>query len=257
MSVPSGAPRRGLAGVAALAAGLALAVSQSVSASAEEKPAESHRSSLVERWIEGRLSIGLRASHFWLEDSRRSDAQGYDNGNLSGNFLGSLWGLDPEQRYLPSPFLEYRVVSSFGVGTAYDRARVRTLDWGNDAHTVTAGDGDFDIRGLQVYAFGRYSGWTRVTPYAQLGFAQYWSRFFVSPGWAAPGRRFVVDGTEGWLATAGVRLALGRHAGVDLQYRHLDVADVAGRAYLRNNHYRAGGFPVRSDWLGVGLAYAF
>jgi hypothetical protein len=206
-----------------------------------------------------RLLVGLRLTHFWLEDTRRSSELGYDNANLTGNFLGSLWGLDAQQHVLPSPYVEYRVVSSFGAGVAYDQARAKTLDWADADQTATAGDGDVEIRGLQVYAFGRLPNRTRLTPYAQVGFARYWSRFFVLPGWATPGsgRHFEVDGTRGWFVSLGSQLSLGRHLGLDLQLRHSQTQDVTARAYLRGNHYRAGAFPMRGEALQAGVLYAF
>jgi hypothetical protein len=204
-----------------------------------------------------RLSIGVRMTQFRLEDTRRTSALGYDNGNLTGNFLGSLWGLDPEQHYFPSPYVECRLASSFGVGAEYDQARAKTLDWANADMTVTAGDGDVEIRGLQLYAFGRLPNRTRVTPYAQIGFARYWSHFFTSPGWASPGRHFEVDGTHGWFAAAGGRLSLGRHLGIDLQLRHSQTQDVSARAYFPGNRHRSGAFPMRSDSLGAGVFCTF
>ena len=82
-------------------------------------------------WISTRLSVGARFTYYWLEETRRSGENGYDNGNLSGNFLGSLWGLDAQQHYFPNPYFEYRVSSGFGIGAMYDQLRVKTLDWAN------------------------------------------------------------------------------------------------------------------------------
>ncbi len=227
-------------------------------ASEEAAATPGGRSGFLGRFVADHLSIGVHMTHFWLQDTRRADAQGYDNENLTGNFLGSLWGLDAKQHYFPNPFLEYRVVSSFGVGIAYDQSRAKTLDWGNNEGKVTTfGDGDVEIRGLQYYIFGRYRNRTRLTPFASLGLARYWSRFDVSPLWLLPGRRFVVDNTQGWLVAGGCNVALGRHVGLDAFYRHLQVADVSARAYLRANHYRGGAFPMRHHLLGAGLSYAF
>ena len=142
-------------------------------------------SGFVRSWVATRLSLGARVTFFWLQDTRRSSNTGFDNANLTGNFLGSLWGLDGKQHYFPNPFLEYRVISSFGVGAAYDQARAKTLDWANQEKLITAGDGDLQIRGLQTYLFGRYRNRSRATPYAQLGWGWYWSEFFESPGWSA------------------------------------------------------------------------
>ena len=230
----------------------------SAAASAEEAPtaAESHPG-FGERWIATRLSIGARFSYFWLEDTRRSGENGYENSNLEGNFLGSLWGLDAQQHYFPSPYLEYRVASGFGLGVTYDEQRARTLDWANEDHSATAGDGDVEIRGVGVYVTARHRNRTRFEPYANLGFAWYHSHFYESPGWSAPGRRFVVEDTDGWFVAAGCRVSLGQHVAIDAMYRYSNVGDVVARAYLVGNHYRGGAFPMRSDLVGLGAAYTF
>jgi opacity protein-like surface antigen len=233
-----------------------LLASATGSAEVAPTPDQSHPG-FGERWIATRLSIGARFTHFWLEETRRAGENGYDNSNLEGNFLGSLWGLDAEQHAFPSPYLEYRVVSGFGLGVIYDKARARTLDWANEDQLATAGDGDVEIHGVGVYLVARYRNRTRFEPYANLGFAWYHSRFFESPGWSAPGRRFVVEDTEGWFVAAGCKVSLGRHVEIDGMYRYSNVGDVQARAYLVGNHYRGGAFPMRSDLLGVGVAYGF
>lgn len=207
-------------------------------------------------WADDRLAVGLRVSRWWLEDSRRSGANGLDNRNPD-NFLGSLWGLDPQQGYVPLPFLEYRVVSVVGVGAAYDEARVKTLDWGNDEHTATAGDGDLRIRGLQVYAFGCYPNRTRVTPYIRAGWGRYWSAFFESPGWALPGRFFEVQDARGWFAGASISVALWKRVGMEASYEHLALADIEAKAHLQGGGHKRGAFPMRSDALRVGVVYRF
>jgi hypothetical protein len=207
--------------------------------------------------VANRLSIGARMTHFWLEDDRRATDHGYDNLNLAGNFLGSLWGLDARQHYFPNPFLEYRVVSAFGVGVAYDQERAKTLDWGDAAQTITVGDGDVEIRGLQYYVFGRFRNRTRITPYVNAGFARYWSRFYVSPDWALPGRHFEVDDTDGWFVSGGGDIALTRHLGLDALYRHSQTEAVSGRAFFNAKRHRSGSFPMRSDLGSVGLLYRF
>lgn len=214
-------------------------------------------SGFVQKWISTRLVVGARFTYYWLEDSRRAGENGYDNGNLEGNFLGSLWGLDAQQHIFPNPYLEYRVVSGLGLGVAYDELRVKTLDWANEEQVATAGDGDLEIRGVGVYLVGRYRNRTRFEPYGSAGFAWYRSHFDVSPGWAAPGRRFEVEDTDGWFVTAGVKMSLARHFGVDVMFRHSHLGDVGARAYLRPNRYREGAFPMRYDALAVGALYAF
>jgi len=235
---------------------LVIVLQASAAASAEGSPAES-RPGFGERWIATRLSVGARFSYFWLQDTRRAGENGYENSNLEGNFLGSLWGLDAEQHAFPSPYLEYRVASGFGLGVTYDQQRAKTLDWANEDHSATAGDGDVEIRGVGVDVTARYRNHTRFEPYANLGFAWYHSHFYESPGWSAPGRRFVVEDTHGWFVAAGCRVSVGKHVAIDGMYRYSDVADVVARAYLVGNHYRGGASPMRSDLLGLGVAYTF
>ena len=81
--------------------------------------------------------------------------------------------------------------------------------------------------------------------------------FDVSPGWAAPGRRFEVQDTDGWFVTAGCKMSLAKHVGVDVMFRHSHVGDVASRAYFRPNRYREGSFPMRYDALAIGGLYTF
>ncbi len=210
------------------------------------------------RFVATHLTIGARVTHFWLEDTRRSSANGYDNLNQAGNFLGSLWGLDAQQHYFPNPFVEYRVLSGFGAGIAYDQARAKTLDWtDNTARLVTAGDGDVEIKGVQYYIFGRFRNQTRLTPYANVGIARYQARFFASPDWLTPGRHFEVDDTKGWFFSGGCNVTFDRHLGLDVLYRHSQLEAVTGRAFFNRNRHRSGAFPMRNDLLGAGLFYAF
>jgi opacity protein-like surface antigen len=240
-----------------LAAGLVL-LGVRASHAAEATVAADEPSGFFGRFVATHLTIGARATHFWLKDTRRSGPNGLDNLNQAGNFLGSLWGLDAQQHYFPNPFLEYRVISAFGAGIAYDQARAKTLDWtDNTARLATAGDGDVEIRGVQYYVFGRYRNRTRLTPYANVGIARYRSRFFVSPDWATPGRHFEVDDTNGWFFSGGCSVALGRHLGLDALYRHSQLEAVVGRAFFNRNRHRSGAFPMRNDLIGAGLFYAF
>jgi opacity protein-like surface antigen len=237
-----------------LAIGLLLA-----SPGAAQEPAKDAGSppGFLARTTKGRLLAGARIPHSWLAEDRRSGPNGYDNSNKKGNFLGSLWGLDPQQSWVPYPYVEYRVVAAFGLGAAYDQLTVKTLDWANPEHTLTAGDGDLRTRGAQVYAFARYANRTRFTPYVQLGWAFYSSQFLESPGWAAPGRYFEVSGTNGWLVTAGARAALWRGLAVDASYQHLHLDDVSAIAHLAGGGRIKGAFPMQRDVVAAGVLWAF
>lgn len=241
-----------------IVAGIVVAII-SPSASAETADATTRGSAgLVRRATDGRLSLGLRWSRLWLDDSRRYGPDGLDNrsGNAV-NFLGSIWGLDPVRRSLPSPYVEYRVWSVLGVGAGFDEARVRTLDWADNEKTTTAGDGDLRLRGVQVYAFAAVPNRTRFTPQARVGYGRYGAAFFESPGWSMPGRDFEVQDTKGWLLGASLRCRVFRQVSVEAAYDRLDLADVQAKARLGGGAHKKGVFPVRSDVLRAGMSYGF
>jgi hypothetical protein len=207
--------------------------------------------------VSGRLTLGARLSRWWLDESRRYAEDGsLDNGN-PGNFLGSLWGLDPKQGWVPLPFVEYRVVSVVGVGVAYDEVRIRTLDWADREQTATAGDGDLRLRGVQAFAFGRWANHTRFTPELRVGWSTYDSAFFEDPRWALPGRWFEVENTSGWFLGAGVRVAVAEAVGAELSFEHLALADIPAKAHLSASGHKNGVFPVRSDVLRLGVSCRF
>ncbi len=231
-----------------------LAVLGSADASAEataETPSSRHDS-----WS-ARLTVGVRLSHVWLEDSRRCGAEGCDNSDQQIHFLGSLWGLDPLGQKVPYPFVEYRVVSVFGAGAAYDRVRIKTLDWGNAEQTMTAGDGDLVVRGGQLYAFASIPRPTRVAPYLRAGYGYYWSDFVETPDWARSGNYFEVENTHGFVVAAGLRIAAWRGMGLDLSYEHLALSEIKAKARFVSGGAKRGAFPPAQNALRVGVAYRF
>lgn len=209
-------------------------------------------------WAEerGHLTIGLRLSRLELEESRRYLNGHLDNANRRGNFLGSLWGLDPQASWVPAPFLEYRPVASAGVGVAYDEVRIRTLDWaGSDALKTTAGDGDLQLRGARVYLLAAAPGHMRLTPLARVGYGFYSSAFFETGGWAAPGAFFVVEDTRGWFADLTIRVSIGWRLQAEASYESLWLRDVRGQAGPPAG--ARGVFPARGDVARLGLACRF
>ncbi len=248
-------------GAVAAACALSVCLGGAVRGEAASPGAEA---SFFDRWIRTRLTIGADWTHLSLDDTRRLGADGPDNKNTRGNYLGSLWGLDARQHVFPDPFVEYRVVSSVGVGASFDQRRARTLDWGDNVQRVAVfGDGDVEVRGVQAYAFGRYRIRMRVTPYGRIGIARYRSRFLVLPSWTGgdPGRVIQVDDTSGWFFAVGSEVAVGHHAALDAFYRRSLVRDVATRDYNdiihRPQQHRSGAFPMHGHELGVGVAYTF
>ncbi|MCU0243075.1 MAG: porin family protein [Vicinamibacteria bacterium] len=213
----------------------------------------------AKKWIGSRLTVGARLNHYGLIETRRYGDNGLDNANLTTNFVGSLWGLDTKQHGFPNPFVEYRLAKGIGIGVAYDELRAKTLDWTSDEKVAIGGDGDLEIRGVNAYITARYKNRTRFEPFVFAGYAWYNSDFDESPEWAAPGRYFVVAGTDGWVAGGGGRVRVTSHIGADVTYRHAQLRDVSARAVLTGGggRNRTGAFPMRYNAFALGLSYTF
>lgn len=233
-----------------------IAASASLTSASDATPASAADPSLVGKVVESRLALGVRWSGWSLNDSRRYGDNGLDN-HYPGNFLGSLWGLDAKQGGVPLPFREYRAVSVVGIGAAYDDVTIKTLDWSNDDRVATAGDGDMQLRGIQLYAFGRYQNRTRLTPELRVGWSHYWSTFHADPGWAAGGRWFELEDTSGWLGGVGVNVRVWASLGAEISFEHLALSDIAAKAHLANGGHKTGAFPVSSNLLRLGCSYRF
>jgi opacity protein-like surface antigen len=206
--------------------------------------------------IHGRLSLGLRVSHWSLSDSRRYAEDGSLDNHNPGNFLGSLWGLDPKQNWIPLPCLEYRVFSGFGIGAAYDQQRIKTLDWADDDKTTVSGDGDLQLRGAQVFAFGRYRNHSRFTPLARAGWGYYWAAFYENAGWQPP-RWMEVENSHGWFGGVGVEIAVKDQLGADVSFEHMALSDITAKAHLLYGGHKNGVFPVSGNALRLGVRFTF
>ena len=208
------------------------------------------------------LEIGARIVRFDLKDTEREASSGRpSNFNLEGNFIGSLWGLEEIQDYVPRLYAQYAFIPDLGIGITYDHLGAKTLDWGDLYATSIVGDGDLEIWGPLVYLFMRYSNSTPVRPYAELGAAYYFASFDETAEWAttAPGYRFEVDDTLGFYLACGLDVALHESWHVDLYMRYLYGAEVDARAYFKPGATpgRTGSFPLDYIMAGAGLAHSF
>lgn len=215
----------------------------------------------MDRWVLDRLEVGARVHHFRLRDTRRTGPNGYyDNWNLRGNFIGSVWGLDEKQEYLPRLHAQYRIWRGVGVGLTYDKIVAETVDWSSE-EGVTSTDGDVIIEGPLAYAFWRYENRTRFTPGVELGLASYSASFDVNPAWAAvgPGYRFEVDDTDGYYLALNCDVELGERWLIDFHYRRMFDAEVDARAYFSRGTRvgRYGAFPMEYAMFGIGATYRF
>ena len=212
--------------------------------------------------LRNHLEVGARIVHFVLEDAEREARSGRpSNLNIEGNYIGSIWGLEEIQDYVPRLYAQYAFIPDLGIGLTYDHLGAKTLDWGDATGTTIAGDGDLEIWGPMLYLFMRYSNSTPFRPYAELGAAYYFASFDETAEWAAtaPGYRFEVDDTLGFYLACGVDAAVHESWHVDLYLRYLYGTEVDARAYFKpgSTPGRTGAFPLDYVMAGAGLAHSF
>ena len=208
------------------------------------------------------LEIGARIVRFDLKDTQRDARSGRpSNFNVEGNFIGSLWGLEEIQDYVPRLYAQYAFIPDLGIGITYDHLGAKTLDWGDLYASTIEGDGDLEVWGPMVYLFMRYSNSTPVRPYAELGGAYYFAQFHESAEWIGgnPGYRFEVDDAFGVYLACGVDVALQESWHMDVYLRYLYGAEVDARAYFKPGAKagRTGSFPLDYIMAGAGLAHSF
>ena len=217
-----------------------------------------HAGRALEFGIHDQLEVGARITYFQLKDDERGIRNNWD---LQRNFIGSIWGLEEKQSYIPKPYVQYAIIKYAGVGLSYDELTVKTVDWGNLEGTVKGGDGDCVIRGPAVYVFGRYPNSTWFTPFIELGYVKYFADFKETAAWAAvaPGYRFEVDDTESHYFAAGCDVRITDQWQAGIYYRRLYDAHVDARAYFTPGPQvgRYGSFPFDSRQFGVGVSYRF
>lgn len=210
------------------------------------------------------FEIGVRSSHFDLLDTRRAGANnGLDNANWEGNinYIGSVWGLDAIQDYLPRLYVQFAPNPYIGAGLAYDYLGVKTLDWGNAGKTRVTTDGDLHLQGFLYYALLRYPVMFGITPFCEIGGAWYHAEFRESAKWTANGTgyRFEVDNSRGLFFGLGVDAAIAGDWSVNLYWRQMADVEIGARAYFEPGPRvnRAGAFPMEYRMLGLGVAYHF
>lgn len=212
-------------------------------------------------WLDGRLEIGARIQYYNLQDSRRPGPDGLNNNNLQVNYIGSVWGLEEIQDYVPRFYAQYLATPYFGVGLTYDHVAAETRDWSNVEQTRTGSDGDLHVWGPMLYLFARYPNPTRFTPILEAGWVYYFADFKEDANWAAagPGYRFKVDDTDGYYLALGLDYSVNDRWHVQAYWRRLFEAEVDARAYFYpgSRIHRSGSFPLEYNMYGLGLSYAF
>lgn len=211
------------------------------------------------------FEFGARSYHFNLLDTRRHGKDGLDNANWERgrnvNYIGSLWGLDENQNYLPRPYFQWVVNDYFGLGVSYDYLTMKTVDWANEEKTRTGSDGDLFSHGCLFYVFVRYPLFFGIAPFGELGGAWYKVDFTESAKWVSRGDeyRIKVDNASGYYIGLGLNANISRDWSLNLYWRQMYDAEADARAFFSpsSSPNRVGSFPMEYRMMALGAAFHF
>jgi opacity protein-like surface antigen/TolB-like protein len=227
-------------------------------------------------WLSNHLQIGTRITRFNLMKTRKSG----ENGDASGNFLGSIQELEAIEDYWPTKlYADVYPIRYLGIELTWDDARARTGAWSLPEYPYHS-DGDFVISGPIVSLIGRYPNSTKFTPYAGAGIAflhgkflssAWWHGGYHSVGdWQAAGepdesalpvaRNIDVDNVHGTVYFAGCDYAVTDNLLAGIYVRYMEVSlDAHYSETILGTVYPLGDYSIPMDNIayGLGISYAF
>lgn len=187
---------------------------------------------LYERWIKGRLSIGVTYSSFKLENKKRP-------ANREEDFLGNINELSDHHNERYAPVLEYRPIDYINLGVSYMNIEAGTMNFNNGE-----GDGTAVLKGPTFsaeLALPLIKG--IIVPHAGIGYAKlkgdfkedtWWGLGYSSPtAWEYYGKpadksgsdhyRYidVEDASETYF-TFGVSIIPHPHVKLDVSYHKVE-----------------------------------
>ena len=196
-----------------------------------------------------RYELGLRSLHMELSKDKQGEP-------FNGSFIGSINELDVNQQYAPvHPYLQVlREVNhlQLGLGFTYDSWSVATVDSGG-------GDGDVEMDAWTFYVVGRLTTESKISPFAEIGWAMYDNSFDPIPSWYAGGRRnFFFDDSTGLHLAAGFDYAFSGKAAINVYVRYVDV-ELDGEYVFRGDDRppEPFTFPMEHIAYGLGFSYSF
>ncbi len=193
----------------------------------------------------GQWEVGTR----YLNDSLQDKTRGK---RFVGSFVGSITELKNKQDDVPDKvFAQGRIMDwPVWAGLSYDRVRAMTWDG--------ATDGNVDLRGVIPYVQGVWANSTRFTPYAEVGFAWYQSKFDADPGWSQGGTHVMnLDNTTGVEIGAGTGIRIYKNLAADIYLRYMKVNDVTGVYTLNGSKEDDIVFTMSYVAYGLGVTYVF
>lgn len=202
-------------------------------------------------YLENHLEVGVRVSHFSLEDTKKQEFD--DSGNFVGGFLGSIDRLDEEQDYMPTLYARYNVNPYAGIELGWDRFEVKTGTY------FDTSDGNFTYSGLHLLFRGRYPNKTILTPYASIGWSFLSGDVDYNSAWHDSGRRNLYpDDTTAFSIGGGCEIAVARNWSLDFGVRYIKADfDVEYKLAAESTSRGDFNFPLDNLTVQTGISYRF
>jgi hypothetical protein len=226
---------------------LRLQPSDGVYSSSRDRRRSSEKS--FETWFKDftetlKIQGGVRALYTHLMADRKGEP-------FNDSFIGSIYGLDADQDYLPyRPYVQAVFYPGMGFGMSYDRLRVATVDDGG-------GDGDVVMDGFYLYLLGEYQNETIFTPYLELGYVFYNNRFDAKDSWSDNGRReFALEDSGSIYFGGGCDIDITPNWYVGVYARYVNV-DVDGSFIFRGDDRPPEDFVFTMEHMSYGIGAGF
>ena len=207
------------------------------------------------KWKDTSWQVGTRYLHVELQDKTRGEP-------FNGSFVGTITEITEDQDNAPDKaYVQYRLMRTpFWIGVSYDHVSARTMD-DSDGDGIAdrgGGDGFVDMEGLIPYIQAAWDNKTRVTPFAQIGFAFYNADFKADSNWSDGGRRRMnLDDTTGVEFSGGLNLRLYKNISADVFARYMKVDDIGGDFILNGEKQSDIVFTMSYVAYGAGISCRF
>jgi hypothetical protein len=187
----------------------------------------------VDTWRHPSFQVGTRFLQVKLQDKTRGEP-------FNGSFVGTITEITEEKDNSPDKFyLQARLPKTpCWIGVSYDHVRAQTMDDSNGDGIADSGggDGSVDISGYIPYLQAAWDNKTRFTPFIQVGYAFYKSKFDTIPNWSNGGRKVMnLDSTTGFELAGGLGIRIYKNLSADVFIRQMNVDDITGE-YLMDGH---------------------
>lgn len=207
--------------------------------------------SVRSRHLAEHLEIGVRVSHFTLDETKKQEFD--EEGNFTGGFLGSIDRLDEEQDYFPTLYLRYNINPYAGLEIGWDKYEVKTGTY------YDTSDGNFIYSGFNLLLRGRYPNETIFIPYGSIGWSFLDGEVDHNSEWHDDGRRnLYADDTVAFSYGLGCEIEIVEHWSADINFRLVKADfDVEYKLAAEPTSRGSFNFPLDNKTVQAGITYKF